>query len=233
MPQGKNSSTMGKDDLCILFPVDIDESTEVLLPSARQMREMGVGEVRLLHVVHPIDALAVPDLIDQRQEILRTYRHKLIDFGIPIVRGEVVIGTPWVEIAERARSTDIAFVLMGSQGKGLLQRIFLGSQTENVLYHTNRSLFILRLHMEGDQYRLAQEQLFTHILYATDLSDGSRRGIPLLERMAHSSGQLTIAHVEDVRHLEYASPDTLQEMRTRADKELGAFKEKFLERGFG
>jgi nucleotide-binding universal stress UspA family protein len=224
---------MGKDDLCILFPVDIDDSVEVLVSAVQEMRELGVGEVRLLHVVHPVDALAVPDTLDQRKEILRRYRQMLIDGGIPLVHGEVVVGTPWVEIADRAGAPDVAFIVMGSVGKGLLQRIFVGSQTENVLFHTNRSLFILRLRKENERYALSQEPLFTHILYATDLSEGSRRGIPLLERMARTSDRLTIAHVEDIRHLEYASPDALQEMRNRAEKELGLLRDQFLERGFG
>jgi nucleotide-binding universal stress UspA family protein len=228
-----NASAMGKDDLCILFPLDLEESTEALLPAVKEIQKIGVREIRLLHVVHPVDALADPDTITQRSETLRRYREKLIENGIPVVRGEVVIGTPWLEIAERARSGDIAFIMMGSQGKGLLRRIFLGSQTENVIYHTNSSLFILRIRLEEDRFLLAQEHLFTHILYATDLSEGSRRGIPFLQRMAHPSAWLTIAHVEDVRHLEYASNDILNEIRSQTERELNTLKEQFLEKGFG
>jgi nucleotide-binding universal stress UspA family protein len=233
MLHGGNSSTMRTDDVCILFPVDVEESTEVLLPAAKEMREIGVGEVRLLHVVHPVDVLAVPDIIDTRKEILIQYRKTLLEYGIPVVHGEVVIGTPWMEIMERARSADVSFIMMGSQGKGLLQRIFLGSQTENVLYHTDNTLFIIRLRMENEQYRLSQDHLFTHILYATDLSEGSRRGIPYLERMARTSPRLTITHIEDIRHFEYAPPDTLDQMRKQADKELTLLKERFQDAGFG
>jgi nucleotide-binding universal stress UspA family protein len=232
MLHGEKFSRMEKEDLCILFPVDLGDSTSVLLPAIQEMREIGIGEVRLLHVIHPVDVLAVPDIIDERQKTLQQHRKVLIGYGIPRVRGEVVIGTPWMEIAERARSADIAFIVMGSQGKGLLERIFLGSVTENVLYHTNNSLFILRLHEEDDRYSLAQERLFTHILYATDLSEGSRRGISFIERMARSAGQLTIAFVEDVRHLEYASPEILEEMRVSAERELNALQEQFLVEGF-
>jgi nucleotide-binding universal stress UspA family protein len=232
MPHGGYCSTMRTDDLCILFPVDVEESTDTLLPAAKEMREIGVGEVRLLHVVHPVDALAVPDIIDTRKEILIAYRKALLEYGIPVVHGEVVIGTPWTEIMERAQSADIAFIVMGSQGKGLLQRIFLGSQTENVLYHTHNTLFIIRLCMEDERFRLSQEHLFTHVLYATDLSEGSRMGIPYLERMARISARLTIAHVEDVRHFEYASPDILHQMRNQADKELTTLKDRFLDTGF-
>jgi nucleotide-binding universal stress UspA family protein len=223
---------MGKDGLCILFPVDLEESTEALLPAAKEIRKIGVREIRLLHVIHPVDALTEPDTIGQRNETLRRYREMLIGYGIPVVHGEVVIGTPWLEIAERARSPDVAFIMMGSQGKGLLQRIFLGSQTENVLYHTNSSLFILRIRLEGDRFLLAQEHLFIHILYATDLSEGSRRGIPFLERMAHPSTRLTIAHIEDVRHLEFASNDILEGIRNQDERELSTLREQFLKRGF-
>ncbi|MDD1673709.1 MAG: universal stress protein, partial [Methanomicrobiales archaeon] len=130
--------------LRVLFPVDIEESTEVLLPAGKELTKIGVEEIQLLHVIHPVDALADPHALDKRKEIIRHYKKILLDQGVPHVRGEVVIGTPWIEITARSQSPDIAFILMGSQGKGFLQRIFLGSQAENVLYHTDRSLFILR-----------------------------------------------------------------------------------------
>jgi nucleotide-binding universal stress UspA family protein len=232
MSHEEDASTM-RSDLCLLFPVDVDESTETLLPAAKEMQDIGVSEIRLLHVVHPVDALAVPDILDARKEILIRYRKTLLEQGIPVVHGEVVIGTPWLEIAERARSAEVAFILMGSLGKGLFQRIFLGSQTENVLYHTGKTLFIIRMFAEEDRYRLSQEHLFTHILYATDLSEGSRKGIPYIERMARSSARLTIAHVEDIRHFEYASADVLQQMRNSVNTELAALREGFLKKGFG
>jgi nucleotide-binding universal stress UspA family protein len=233
MPCGRNASAMRTDELCILFPVEVEESTEVLLPAAEEMRQIGVGEVRLLHVVHPVDALADPDLIDRRKEVLIEYRKALLEYGIPVVHGEVVIGTPWTEIAERARSADVAYIMMGSIGKGLLQRIFLGSQTENVLYYTDASLFIIRLRMEDEQFRRSPDHLFTHILYATDLSEGARMGIPYLQRMARTSARLTIAHVEDIRHFEYASAEILRRVRNQAETELIKLKEQLLERGFG
>ncbi len=220
------------DDPCILFPVDVEESTDVLFPAAGEIGKVGFGEFRLLHVVHPVDALADPEAIKTRKKTLIRYRKALLGYGIPVVHGEVVIGTPWLEIVERARSPEVAFVLMGSQGKGLLQRIFLGSQTENVLYHTDATLFVLRFRQVDEEFRLSDPHPFSHILYATDLSEGARMGIPYLERIGSGSCRLTIAHVEDVRHLGYATPEVLNGLRIQAENELNTLKDRFLDRGF-
>jgi len=218
---------------CVLFPVDIDDSTEVLLPVAKDLLAVGVKEVRLLHVIRPVDVLAMPGIIEQRGEIFRRYRERLLGYGIPQVRGEVVVGTPWTEIANRAKSADLAFILMGSQGKGLLERVFLGSQTENVLYHTESSLFIIRIRTGDHGVQLAHDHPFVKILYATDLSTGSRKGIPFIEKMAGPFSHLTIAYVEDIRHFEYASPKTMQEIRSSSEETLGAMRTHFLQAGFG
>ncbi|MDD1673168.1 MAG: universal stress protein, partial [Methanomicrobiales archaeon] len=74
--------------------------------------------------------------------------------------------------------------------------------------------------------------LFSRILYATDFSEGSQACIPFLERMAASSAILHIAHVEDARHLGYASAAKLHNLRKKAEKELSALQDRFTHSGF-
>jgi nucleotide-binding universal stress UspA family protein len=86
--------------------------------------------------------------------------------------------------------------------------------------------------MTGDRFTLSDEDLFGKILYATDLSKGSQKCIPFLDGLAPTRASLTIAHVEDIRHLEYASMETLRALRGRAEKEVAGLKEHFMQAGF-
>jgi nucleotide-binding universal stress UspA family protein len=181
----------------ILFPVEIAESTKQILPLAAEMVRMGIDEIRLLHVVKPVDVMSEPGILEEQKEAVLGYRRDLLSLGVPRVKGEVVIGSPWTEIVQRASSPKISSIVMGSHGKGLLERVFLGSQTRNVLHHTNRPLLVLR--MAPGIRKGGQADLFSHILYTTDFSPGAENCIPLLEEMAAARpGSLSIAFVQDL-----------------------------------
>lgn len=225
------------DDCCVLFPVDVAESTKPLLSIGGDLATIGIHEIRLLHVVNTVDAVSAPDLMEQRRSILRHYRDQLKEFGIQKVTGEVVVGTPWVEIVRRASGGACSLVVMGSHGKGLLERVFLGSQTENVLHHGDMSLLVVRLSFKGLEgcvsCYLSPERLFTRILYATDFSDGARRCIPFLERVsAAGPDSISIAHVQDIRHLGYASDQQLSMLERQAQAELETLRDHFRAVGY-
>lgn len=225
-----------EEDHCVLFPVEITESTGTLLSIGRELARIGVKQVRLLHVVNTVDAVSAPDLIEEGRSILRNYREQLKAYGIQRVTGEVVVGIPWVEIIRRATRRDCSMVVMGSHGKGLLERVFLGSQTENVLHHGDTSLLVVRLSYQGTESstscHLFPGQLFTRVLYATDFSEGAHRCIPFLEQIAASGPEiLSIVHVQDIRHLGYASDQQLTTLERQAQVELATLGDHF--RGVG
>lgn len=221
----------------VLFPVEITESTPLLLTIGTDLSTVGVREVRLLHVVNTVEALSVPRLIEARRSILHEYRDLLRSHGIEKVSGEVVVGTAWAEIVQRAADRACSMVVMGSHGKSLIERVFLGSQTENVLHRGDRSLLIVRLCFQETQSRtswsLSPEQLFSRILYATDFSEGARRCVPFLEQVAAARPEmLSIAHVQDIRRLSYLTNNHLAALEQKAEQELATLLNHFHDLGY-
>ncbi len=66
-------------------------------------------------------------------ERVRRMRTSLNARGSAEVRVEVVFGSPAVEILRLAGAVDDTMIVMGSQGKGLVAEVFLGSVSHHVM----------------------------------------------------------------------------------------------------
>lgn len=124
----------------VLFPTDFSDTAT----RAFQFLEHIVGEthgaVTLLHVqdrtkIHPHleHRLEEFNAIDQdRMELLRC---GLAKRGAQHVEVEIPYGSPKEILLARARSNDFSLMVMGSQGRGLVAEVFLGSLANHVARH--------------------------------------------------------------------------------------------------
>jgi nucleotide-binding universal stress UspA family protein len=86
-------------------------------------------------------AQALEALTEQGTLILERARKVAAEAGVT-AGAELVEGDPVDEILRRAAPFDL--IVMGSHGKGFLQRLTLGSVTEAVLHRIGRPLLIVR-----------------------------------------------------------------------------------------
>ncbi len=147
------------------------------------------------------------------------------------VRTEIAKGIPWIEILERAEAKPPSLIVIGSRGKSLISRMFLGSQTENVLHHARVPVLILRVAVlkEGDPSSCTiTKGIFRRILYLTDFSEEAGRYIPFLEWMAGAKPEpLVILHVQDTRRLGTASRGEIEAFNRNDAERLTALKHRF------
>jgi nucleotide-binding universal stress UspA family protein len=124
----------------VLLPTDFSENAEHAFQSVRKLTAGGVKSVVLVHVQdrtkidrHLKERLEEFNVIDG--ERLERMKEQLISQGAEDVQLELPYGLPVEEILRRTRQGDISLTVMGSQGRGFISEIFLGSVSHNVARH--------------------------------------------------------------------------------------------------
>lgn len=124
----------------VLHPTDFSDSSERAFAFVRALVEHGIGDVSLLHVQDRNDRSRVEGR-DERQLAAfdETDRARLERLALDLkqvraanVRIEVAHGSPIREILRRAAAAPEALVVMGTQGRGFIPEVFLGSVSHAV-----------------------------------------------------------------------------------------------------
>jgi nucleotide-binding universal stress UspA family protein len=139
---------------------------------------------------------------------------------------------PWIEIVDLIEKEDFSFTFMGSHGNTFLDRIFLGSVTENVINHSTKPVLIYKLQKSGSPLPAYCRNIFSRILYATDFSETSKKCIPYIEEMiSNQTIGLTILHVQDMKNLDSAGPEELDKFNSLDLERLEQLKRHFEGKG--
>jgi nucleotide-binding universal stress UspA family protein len=143
-----------------------------IAPFDRQLYE--AAKVRLLQLIPP-----------QFQESLR--------FETIVKAGDVQD-----EILGIVTGRDIDLVVMGSHGRGYVERMVLGSVAESMLRRLPVPVLTVS-HLDPERKLENPEAVsLKRILYASDLSDESKAGLRFSMRLAHGlDAHLTVVHVVD------------------------------------
>ncbi|MFA6672196.1 MAG: universal stress protein [Methanoculleus sp.] len=221
----------------ILFPVDLSGTTEQMFCAVRELVGAGAGEVVLFHVIEKREAEADPGAVEYARGVLEDWNRTLEAAGTPAVRSEVAVGTPWMEIVDRASRDHVSVILMGSRPTAMLRRTFLGNETENVLHQSTCPVLVLKLNLiepvGGAVCTLAKERLLKRVLFATDFSANSERCTPFVEQMARAHPEdLIVVHIQDLRTLGYASAPQMEEFNRRDTRRLTELKQRFTAHGY-
>ncbi|MDD1679795.1 MAG: universal stress protein [Methanomicrobiales archaeon] len=221
----------------VLVPLDMWEGTGKILSAVEEIARVGVDEIELLHVVNLRDASVNPQISAYDEEVLSTWKKHLRSCGVPVVTTTVIHGIPWIEIIERSEREDLSLIVLGSHGRSIVSRMLLGSTTENVIHHAEATVLILRMKILEEAgamtCRLATDRIFGRILYVTDFSENAERCLPYLTWMAPARpAEVLVVHVQDLRHLSYATPKQMDELNRSNTQRLDELKKKLRGMGF-
>jgi nucleotide-binding universal stress UspA family protein len=128
----------------IVHPTDFSVCAEQARAVAVQLARALGAELILLHVA--VEAPPFREGLMRARELERLFEEqrawakRALDEraaeargqGVP-TRGHVVTGAPAQEIVKAARRADAAFIVMGTHGRGAVERFFLGSVTDRVV----------------------------------------------------------------------------------------------------
>jgi nucleotide-binding universal stress UspA family protein len=171
----------------VLVPVDFSEQASRALQYGCALARENGGQVYLLHVVQDFEpiglsgggmsAKAAADYLGECEErATETLSHlssAALSRGVTTLR-RIVIGSPWEQICEFAKSTDIDLICLGTHGRSGFKRVILGSVAEKVVQHAGCDVLVVRS-PERDFLQADQDSLtLRRILVPTDFSDSSR-----------------------------------------------------------
>lgn len=121
----------------LLFPTDFSETAQLALTVLQELGPRGVAKVSLLHALDVPGGFEYPPgfqelAVAQAEGQLAEWAGKLRQAGIPEVQTVFDAGRPLPAILRALETEDISLILMGTQGKGFLKELFLGSVAHNV-----------------------------------------------------------------------------------------------------
>jgi nucleotide-binding universal stress UspA family protein len=132
----------------ILFPTDFSENADLAFGYVENFVSQGARHVTLLHVQDK--ARIEPYLKDRLEEFnridhsrLESMRDSLVKKGNSVIDIELAYGAPYSEIMIIIRERDISLVIMGSQGRGFVQELFLGSVSHNIARNSDAPVMLI------------------------------------------------------------------------------------------
>ena len=128
----------------ILFPVDLTESSERLVPTVLTMAEKFNATVHIVFIVRIFQYftdiyVAPPSISIFENELVEGARKKMDEFlashftALPQTRGEVILGDPSDAIIDYVKQNNIDMIVMGTHGRKGLDRVLFGSVAERVI----------------------------------------------------------------------------------------------------
>lgn len=121
----------------ILFPTDFSQIAERACRYLERLAGKGLGQVTLLNALDVPGGEAYPPGFQEIAEaaahdLLKQWQERLTRAGLARVEAVYDPGHPLPAILKILETQDISLIVMGTQGKGFLKELFLGSVAHNV-----------------------------------------------------------------------------------------------------
>lgn len=132
----------------VLYPTDFSDTAERALAWVERIVQAGCPRVTLMHVQdrsriqhHLEHKLEEFNRIDS--ERLEAVKARLEAKGEVEVDYELFYGSPPQEILRQAQEYDYSLIVMGSQGRGFIQEVFLGSVSHKVMSYAPAPVLLI------------------------------------------------------------------------------------------
>jgi len=121
----------------LLFPTDFSQTAAEAMCYLELLAPRGVTSVTLLHALMTTPGKSgEPHGAAEAAAVARNFldllQGRLEAAGVPQVQTRVAVGHPVAVILEVLKITDISLIVLGTQGKGYIEEISLGSVAHNI-----------------------------------------------------------------------------------------------------
>ncbi len=220
----------------IMFPTDFSTASNRIYSYIESFKDIGMEDALLVHVVDTREGADIRDRSAWATDALNKERELLEVAGI---RTKTVIraGIPFVELNDTAEKEDVSLVILASHGKSMVERMFLGSVTEKLIYHSTKPVLIEKRALLEDYNKesmlTVMKDTFKHILYPTDWSDCAKDVLERLKSFKEfGTEMITVLHVMDTRHLKYHTESKIKEFERVDIEKLNEVEAELKEHGF-
>lgn len=225
----------------VLVPTDFSEVSESIIKWLPNLRELGLEEIVLIHVInkdhfdHPASGFDITRLLEEVEEFARGRLSKNVEAlkaeGVKASYVDPIpFGDPEAEIAKAADEVGASLIIMGSKGKGWIKEIVFGSVTEGVVKRSRVPVLVIKVRVKSvaegrKEFDIPVKDIFTKILVATDFSPHSEVAYEYAKRVAKKAGsELLLLHV--IEHREF-----VESYRRLVEKELTRLVEELASEG--
>lgn len=138
----------------VLYPTDWSECAKRALLYLKELKNAGVEEVVVAHVMEEKLMKHLPQ--DKFKELERIDREKLVQIKEELeqagfkVKTLLHIGKPGADLIKIAREEDVTLIIMGAHGKGFVEGILWGSVSRNVVEYSDRPVLLIKGEDCGD-----------------------------------------------------------------------------------
>ena len=121
----------------LLFPTDFSQTAAEAMCYLELLAPRGVTRVTLLHALMTTPGkFSEPQSYAEARAVARNFldllQGRLEAVGVPEVQTRMAVGHPVSVILEVLKTTDISLIVLGTQGKGYIAEISLGSVAHNI-----------------------------------------------------------------------------------------------------
>ncbi len=134
----------------VLFPTDFSDNADHAFKTVQELAAHGAKRITLMHVQdktrigkHLADRLSEFNEIDSGR--LNRLEAELTRRGVTNVRCSITYGSPLTEILKKSQDDGVSLIVMGSQGRGYVSELFLGSVSHNVARHAEVPVLLVPL----------------------------------------------------------------------------------------
>lgn len=135
-------------DRPVLFATDFSDTAELAFTYVEKMAESGAKKATLMHVQdksriekHLKDRLDEFNTIDTQR--LERLKDRLVSKGMKDVKIVLTYGMPSEEIGKTSKEDDYSMIVMGAQGRSLLNNVFVGSVSWNTVQNSPHPVLLV------------------------------------------------------------------------------------------
>lgn len=220
----------------ILIASDLSLASDCLLQCAGELRTTGLKQAVLAHVIYVANTPGLEDAMQaEASSPLMRQKTTLETLGIEVTT-EMKMGIPAHTLSELAERHEVDAILIGSRGRGILQRAVLGSVPFKLLQIAHKPVLLARVQLigEGDNCRFAVcQRPFERILFPTDFSEAAEHAFWHLQQLASEfGGAVTLLHVQDQAHQQiHLSGQDVEEQRKIDRQRLEVLQQRLTDLG--
>lgn len=214
----------------VLFPTDFSAYATAVMNCLPELKAAGAREVLLLGVIRPaeiplggsLDRDVLEEMRWGAQERLYLAQQALEGQGL-VVRTRLEVGPPAPTIVRVAEEERVDLIVMGAQGKSLVQELLLGSVAHEVARRAPVPVLIEKFDVIRQlghvECRRRCAATFRRVLHPTDFSDCALEAFNVVKRLrAAGTEEVILLHVQDERVMRHRTREQLAEF-DRTDME--------------
>lgn len=139
----------------LLFPTDFSENADIAFEQVKEMVRNGVKKVTIFHIqdeskINPYLLHRLVEFNELDHDRLEKLKQELLALNDVEVDIQIRYGAPTSEIIKRVAEENIPLIVMGTQGRGFIKEIFLGSVSHNIVRHASASVLLIPGNRESE-----------------------------------------------------------------------------------